>query len=149
LSRIKYQSDLEPALEHLVATGYVTNEELPEITEQLKSLLNHPDVKSWFDEGWEVRTEVPILVPGGEESRIDRLMTKDTKAVVVDFKTGKAIKEDQKQVISYMDILRDMNYTDIEGYILYLRDSEVVEVKSGKPKKVSKRKDEDQLDLFG
>jgi hypothetical protein len=42
-----------------------------------------------------------------------------------------------------------MNYTDIEGYILYLRDSEVVEVKSGKPKKVSKRKDEDQLDLFG
>lgn len=47
-----------------------------------------------------------------------------------------------------MEILRKMNYTEVEGYLLYLGENEVAEVRSGgKPRLVQKRKDKDQLDL--
>jgi len=103
-------------------------------------------ISKWFDEGWEVRTEVPVILPGGEESRFDRLLIKDNKAIVIDFKTGVSVKADQKQVLAYMDILRNMNFTEVEGYVLYVRTGEVVEVRAGKMKAV-KKKDDTQLEL--
>ena len=58
------------------------------IGKQLDELLNQPVIARWFTPDWKVKTEVPILLPGGGESRIDRLMINGTKAIVVDFKTG-------------------------------------------------------------
>ena len=53
---------------------------------------------------------------------------------------------DQKQVQAYMDILRKMNFTEVEGYVLYISGIDVVEVQTGKAKSV-KKKDDNQLDL--
>jgi hypothetical protein len=103
-------------------------------------------VASWFTPEWHVRTEVPILLPEGTENRIDRLLTKDKKAIVIDFKTGAPLKSDQRQVVSYIDILRRMNFTDIEGYLLYIKDNQVVSVTADKIK-VTRKKDENQLGL--
>jgi hypothetical protein len=93
-----------------------------------------------------VRTEVPILLPEGTENRIDRLMIKDKKVIIVDFKTGDPMKSDQRQVLSYIEILRKMNFVDIEGYLLYIKDSQVVSVMPGKVK-VTRKKVENQLGL--
>jgi hypothetical protein len=104
-------------------------------------------VADWFSRDWNVRTEVSILLPGGEENRIDRLLMKDKRAVVLDFKTGSRKKSDEKQVQQYMDVLRQMNYPDVEGYLLYLGENDIVEVKAGKPKFIQKVRNKDQLDL--
>jgi hypothetical protein len=104
-------------------------------------------VANWFSRDWNVKTEVPILLPGGEENRIDRLLMKDKRAVVLDFKTGSRKKSDEKQVQQYMDVLRQMNYPDVEGYLLYLGENDIVEVKAGKPKLIQKVRNKDQLDL--
>src|SRR5690606_10326359 len=113
---------------------------------ELNELFKTPLVSSWFDEGWDVRTEVPVVLPGGEESRFDRLLLRGNKASVIDFKTGAPSKADHHQVLAYMDILRSMNFTVVEGYVLYVRTGEVVEVKAGKAKTV-KKKDDSQLEL--
>jgi ATP-dependent helicase/nuclease subunit A len=93
-----------------------------------------------------VRTEVPILLPGGAESRIDRLMLKGKTAIVVDFKTGDPSRADQQQVFTYMQTLHQMNFFDVSGYLVYLKTMQVVSVPPGKVKTV-KRKDENQLGL--
>ena len=80
------------------------------------------------------------------KSRIDRLMTSGEKAIVVDFKTGEKSKADQKQVLEYMQILRKMNFRNVEGYLLYTRDKEVISVAEGKAKTM-KKKDDAQLGL--
>jgi ATP-dependent exoDNAse (exonuclease V) beta subunit len=147
LSRIGYADEIEDALQRTIEEGLITNEEKPEVQEQLRALLNIPTVANWFSSEWEVRTEVPILLPDGIENRIDRLMIKDKKAIIVDFKTGEPLKSDQRQVISYMEILRKMNFLDVEGYLLYIRRGEVVSVPPGKVK-ATKKKDESQLGLF-
>jgi ATP-dependent helicase/nuclease subunit A len=149
LSHIKHDHELDAALSYLTENGYVTNEELPQITEQIQTLLTNPIIASWFSPHWQVRTEVPILLPGGEENRIDRLMLDGAKAIIVDFKTGNPNKADQTQVLAYMDVLKKMNFTEVDGFILYLKSSEVVEVKKGTSKKVKRKKDDDQMELFG
>ena len=131
LSYIKTKGDVDAALQRAVQEGLLTTAEMGSWVE-LEELFKAPLVSSWFDEGWEVRTEVPVILPGGEESRFDRLLLNDNKAVVIDFKTGAPSNANHHQVLAYMDILRNMNFTVVEGYVLYVRTGEVVEVKAGK-----------------
>ena len=148
LSRIRFSTDVELALENLVNDGYLLTDERDELTQRLAKLMEHPLVGSWFSDHWTVKTEVPILIPGGAENRIDRLLIRDHKAIVIDFKTGEKSKSDQQQVKEYIDIMKKMGFEDVEGYLLYLRDSDVVAVhKTGG--KLTKAKDDKQLGLFG
>ena len=103
-------------------------------------------IAHWFEQGWDVRTEVPILLPGGATNRIDRLIIKGKHAIVVDFKTGEKSNADRKQVSEYMEILRKMEFVEVEGYLLYTRDKEVVSIPGGKHTRVRK-KDDKQLGL--
>lgn len=146
LSRIAYAHEISDTLEKMVREGLITSDQKDIVGEELRELLVNPQVASWFDPSWEVKTEIPILLPSGLENRIDRLMLKDRKAVVVDFKTGVPSKADQKQVRDYIEILRKMNFADVEGYVLYIRTREVVSVIQGKVKSL-KVKDENQLGL--
>ncbi|MDL5047971.1 UvrD-helicase domain-containing protein [Oscillatoria amoena NRMC-F 0135] len=146
LSGIRYRDEMETGLTNLVDSGLIVHNQVDQVKEELNKLFENSLVASWFDRGWTVQTEVSILVPEEGESRVDRLMMKGDKAVVVDFKTGVTTKTDQRQVLNYMDILRQMNFTDVEGYLFYTSSGEVMEVKSGKAKS-KKRKDDNQLDL--
>ncbi|WP_258098084.1 UvrD-helicase domain-containing protein [Marinoscillum pacificum] len=115
LSQIKYKKDLDQFsnLEHIV---------------ELTKIIEHPEVANWFEESWEVHTEVPILLPGGDFKRIDRLNRKDNATVIIDFKTGTKRKKDHYQVKEYMQLLGEMGYLNIKGYLIYLYDLSVEEV---------------------
>lgn len=147
LSRIQYAGDVQDVIEKLVIEGFVTQEEATDLLPALDELMAIPKVASWFDTSWDVRTESPILLPSGAENRIDRLLLKDRKAVVIDFKTGSPSRHHQIQVQEYIDVLHKMNFVDVEGYLLYLKTLEVVEVRNGKPRASAKVKDKSQLGL--
>jgi ATP-dependent helicase/nuclease subunit A len=135
-------------LDQIVIEGLINEQEKIILSSELKQLLDHTQIANWFSKSWEVRTEVPVLLPGGKENRIDRLLIKDKHAIIVDFKTGDKKKSDEEQVLDYINVLRQMNFTNVEGYLLYLRDKQVLEVKQGgKPKIVRRNKDKNQLSL--
>lgn len=138
-SRIHYRDELDETFVALQHSGIINEQEKPVIRELVDELFANETVAAWFDKTWEVRTEVPVLLPGGEESRIDRLMIKDKQAVVVDFKTGNSTKTDIQQVNGYLETLRKMNFQEVSGYLLYIRTGEVVQVPSGKPTKAGKQ----------
>jgi hypothetical protein len=146
LSRIRYADELPATFELLLSEGLITADDREPLQKQIDELLQHQEVAGWFAKDWEVKTEVPILVPGGVESRIDRLMIKNKKAIVVDFKTGEPNKADQRQVLEYIDTLRKMNFVDVEGFLLYVRSGELVSVVQKKVKTI-KKKDDQQLGL--
>lgn len=148
LARIGNLSQWTEAVEAIVAEGFISDNERSTFEQELQDLLSIPQVASWFGPEWTVRTEVPVLMPGGDIFRIDRLLTGNGMAIVIDFKTGTPSKSDNTQVQKYMDILRKMNHPRVEGYLLYLRDKTVVEVKSeGRQRIVRSQKDKDQLSL--
>lgn len=149
-SRLRTRDDVNPVLDRLVQEGVMTAEERQKLYSQLDDLFANPIIGNWFAAGWDVRTEVPILHPGGATNRIDRLLLKEKQAVVVDYKTGEKSKADTQQVAAYMDTLRQMGFAEVTGFLLYTRDKEVVEVGKGldKPTRVvRKKKDDKQLGL--
>ncbi|MBL7856684.1 MAG: UvrD-helicase domain-containing protein [Cyclobacteriaceae bacterium] len=149
LSRIRYADEIPDILSKIVREGLIIHTEMEDLRALLNELMEDKQVASWFAPEWDVRTEVPILLPGGMENRIDRLMMKDRRAVLVDFKTGEKKKRDHEQVLAYMAILRNMNFLNVEGYLLYLRTKEVVEVRAGGKQKIRAMKDERQLGIPG
>jgi hypothetical protein len=130
----------------MLNSGFITSLEMESLKGQLRQLFSDPQIASWFSSEWQVRNEVPILLPGGKESRIDRLIHKNQRAIVIDFKTGKPSNHDKRQVMEYIQTLRLMNFIEVEGYLLYIQTGDVVSVKAGKAKAV-KKKDSQQLDL--
>lgn len=138
-SSIRYRDELDETFTMLQHAGIINEQEKPVIRELVEELLKNEVIAAWFEKNWEVRTEVPILLPGGEESRIDRLMTNGQQAVVVDFKTGNQSKSDSQQVNSYLETLRKMNFKDVRGYLLYTKTGEVVQIPQGKPIKSTKQ----------
>jgi ATP-dependent helicase/nuclease subunit A len=148
LSRIKSKSEITGAITQLVREGFISGSESDEIHRELNDLMAITQVEQWFNGTWQVKTEVPILIPGGEHRRIDRLLLLDRKAVVIDFKTGTTNKSHEEQVRQYMAIMREMNYTEVSGYLVYLQTKTVVEVRrEGKQRLVKKAPDKDQLSL--
>lgn len=146
-SRIRYRDELDETFIALQHAGIINEQEKPVIRELVDELLNNQIIASWFDKSWEVRTEVPILLPGGEESRIDRLLIKLQQAVVVDFKTGNPSNADTQQVNGYLETLGKMNFKDVKGYLLYIKTGEVVQVPNGKPIKSKQSKNQLGLDF--
>ncbi|HQQ98220.1 MAG TPA: 3'-5' exonuclease, partial [Cyclobacteriaceae bacterium] len=147
LSRVTYKENWQAAVSSLTQEGYLQTEECTEVSAHLEHLMAHPTISNWFNADWTVKTEVPILLPGGAENRIDRLLLNGKKAVVIDYKTGEKSATDQQQVRAYIDILKKMGYTEVEGYLLYLRDLDIVSVHKASGK-INKAKDDKQLGLF-
>ena len=132
-SVIRTQDDIPSAIERLRFEGII---ESAEQERQIKKLtewaLNHPLVKELYSGNWELYNECAIIYKEKGElqtRRPDRVMMKDGKVVVVDFKFGKKRTDYNKQVRDYMNLLSDMGYENIRGYLWYVFDNEFVEVK--------------------
>ncbi len=133
LSRVKYATDVISALDDLHVRNELTREELGIVTEELEKMMRHPIIGKWFGKEWEVKTEAEILLPGGRQSRVDRILIGAKKTMIIDYKTGKKKSQDRKQVEEYAAVLSQMGYSNIEAHLLYFDGLEVVEVmnKSG------------------
>ena len=131
-SSIRIASDLPGAIEELMWEGILESEEKAEQIGKLAEwALRNPQVKGWYEEGWELYNECSILYHENgvmQTRRPDRVMIKDGKVVVVDFKFGKKKDVYRKQVEEYMQLLGAMGYTDIKGYLWYVFANELDEV---------------------
>ena len=108
----------------------IAKEEALRLRSAIEQSMNIEVVHEWFTLDWDdVKSEADIIT-GDTMRRPDRVMIKQGRAVVVDYKFGD--NKDQKyckQVAEYMNILRDMElYDHIEGYVWYITLGEVVKV---------------------
>lgn len=128
LARIKHKDNLDSSLDELQLEGAIDKNERQMLHEKIRRLFQIPLVDSWFSTDWDVKTEVPILPLTGEVSRPDRVMINNRQAIIVDFKTGMQNSRDLQQVITYSDLLKEMGYSEISGYLLYIEKQELKQV---------------------
>ena len=129
-SAIETEEDIVPAIDRLIFEGVIgskeAEEEIRHLTEKAFSL---PEVRDWYSGNWHLFNECAIIykVNGAFQTRRpDRVMMKDNEVVVVDFKFGKPNKKYNKQVRGYMQLLSQMGYSNIKGYLWYV-DQEAIE----------------------
>lgn len=128
LAEIRLKDDLPTVIRQYIFRGMLSKEEAEVLEEKLEKVLEHPEARGWFEEGWEVKTEVPVLPLSGKLNRLDRVMIKGKNAVVVDFKSGGVQEKYKSQVRRYAQLLKDMGYAPVEGYVVYLEPVMIVNV---------------------
>lgn len=132
-SVIRTQSDIPSAIERLRFEGII---ESAKQEEQIRKLtewaLKHPLVKDWYSGSWTLYNECAIIYQENGElqtRRPDRVMMKNGEVIVVDFKFGKKHATYNKQVHEYMNLLANMGYQHIRGYLWYVFNNELEEIK--------------------
>jgi len=129
VSSIKTVSDLSGALQRRVMEGELTETEQKEVFEEITEMLSLPEVSDWYSGKYIVLNEMQTLDPEWGFSRPDRIMIDGNKAIVVDYKFGEA--EDTKyrrQVHRYVKLLQKMEFSDVKGYIYYVKLKKIEQV---------------------
>jgi ATP-dependent helicase/nuclease subunit A len=116
LSKIHYEDQVDQYKEH------------PLFSDLNKTVLA---LSEYFDKSWEVRTEVPVLLPNGDMRRIDRLNQKHNQVVLIDYKTGSERDKDKSQMQEYMRLVSQMIKKPVEGLLFYLESQEILKVEGG------------------
>ena len=129
MERCHTREEIVCAIEQLVIDGIISNKEGIELLAHINSALSDPTAAEWFNGKWDrIYTECEILSTDGKINRPDRVMTSGNKAVVVDYKFGKAENSHRTQILTYHKLLTGMGYSDIEGYIWYVREGKIEKV---------------------
>lgn len=122
-------SDLDMAISKLVISGKISFKQSTSIKEEVSKLLENEQIKDWFSGEWEILAERELMYNDGEILRPDRIMIKGDYAVVVDYKSGKEkMKTYTYKMKKYCNGLKALGYSDVKGYIWYLRDNTLEEV---------------------
>ena len=124
LSMINSKGDLDFAISQLADEGMIS----PDLDEQkkysriIKNALEQPLASGWFDGTWHTRNEASILLPslGYQTIRPDRVMEKDGRTLIIDYKFGHPLPAHQHQMNSYVETLHRMGVRDVEGYVWYI-----------------------------
>lgn len=133
---IRTTEDIPMVLSQLENDGVLFDQQLT--FEKVKSMLQkrfeHPIIKDWFSDRWQLFNECTILRyddTTGEliERRPDRVMSDGTEMKVIDFKFGKPEESYRAQVQEYMQLLSDMGYRHVTGYLWYVYTNVIEEVK--------------------
>lgn len=121
LSKIRTRKDIPWAVESYLLAGIIDKYEAESLVVRLEELLDMPEVLPWYDGTTRVLNEVDILFANGTTKRPDRVMIADDKVVVVDYKFGEIQdKRHHAQVRTYMKLIAQMGYENIEGFLWYV-----------------------------
>ena len=135
-STIRTTADINQALRQLQHDGVLYDDEVTssKLSAMLHRRLEDPRVKEWFSGKWQLFNECSILRINEkgvvEERRPDRVMSDGQVTHVVDFKFGRPKPEYHDQVRQYMQLLREMGHSHVQGWLWYVYSNKIEEVKS-------------------
>ena len=134
-SKIRTTADIPQVLRELELGGVLYDEDVSaeSLRNMLQKRLSDKRVADWFSPRWTLFNECSIISINEEgelqERRPDRVMTDGQQMVVVDFKFGRPRDEYHMQIREYMELLRQMGYRQVSGYLWFVYSNKIEEVK--------------------
>lgn len=132
MSRVRTPDDLKLALDRVAYRARLEAKEKEEALEILSKAIVDDRVSLWFNNYEKVLLEQSISLKNAEGTyRPDRVVwTSQGTIDVIDYKFGEEHKEQyQKQVKNYMNLLTDMGYQAVRGFLWYVEKGKIVEIK--------------------
>lgn len=121
----KYQS--EKTLDKLQIKGLINQAQREEVVNYLNQIYSHPKVSAFYERKKNFN-ERDFISKSGEIFRPDRLVEIEAgKWVVIDYKTGKREKSHIAQVTYYATELKELGYTVVGKYLIYLGEEVLVD----------------------
>ena len=104
---------------------YLSKNDLDEVKQRISLLLENHQFQSFLENNdYEKEQE---LIFDGELKIIDLLIECDEKYIVIDYKTTSGVSDSHfEQVKLYKDAVKDITKKEVDGYLVYLKNDEVV-----------------------
>jgi ATP-dependent exoDNAse (exonuclease V) beta subunit len=128
LSRINTEADVASSVDAAVAGGELAAAERDDTIARVGEMLDSVKSYGWFSGEGDILNELSIIDTDGQVYRPDRVILSGGNAVVVDYKFGERHGGYRKQVGRYMDMLRQMGYEKVEGYLWYAAENNIEKV---------------------
>ena len=131
--QIETLDEIDQVMEEMVFNGELTKTTRDLVAEKINKVKENKILTQLFEPGWTVYNERNILLPRKEQRngilRPDRVIVNGSSARVLDYKFGhEKYHTHTKQVKTYMNLLKQMGYTEIKGYIWYIQSGEIMEI---------------------
>ena len=127
LSRVVTTDDINKAVDHVCERGLVQSSRRGTLVEKTKKMLSDAKVREWFDGSSAVRSEATIILPSGAARRPDRVMMKEGKINVLDYKFGEPSENHVRQAAGYRRMLEEMGYRDVRAWLWYVEKDIITE----------------------
>ena len=130
LSEATTIEDINKRIDRLQKDGRIAQSQAEELHAAIEREFSREQVREWFGEWDDVRCESDILCTHEAGTRRpDRVMIRDGRVVVVDYKFGEEQSSAHKrQMRHYIELLTKMGYEQVEGYLWYLMTGEIVKI---------------------
>ena len=111
-------------------SGDGTTENKEELMILVRNVLEHPMLKTYYQDNFKVYNERDIITSTGQLLRPDRLnINVNNEAIIIDYKTGDAKRFHAAQLSDYEAVLNQMNLKVTHKLVVYINDTiEVLEV---------------------
>mgnify|MGYP002639533381 CR=1 FL=1 len=127
LSKIKYNTDVSKAISNYRTSGLINELEELQINKIILKLVNHPLLKNYYSDNCIVKNETELVDKNGKIVRPDRVVIKEGKIIIIDYKTGKKNKKHNEQIEDYAEVFYGLGYEDVLCILVYLGDEIEVE----------------------
>ena len=134
LSEIQTLDDVERAIDRLDIEGcFESRYHREDVKRLVERAYQDPRSSVWFDSKWTVINENAIVFKDSDGKiatcRPDRVITDGNETLVIDYKTGIYRLAHEEQVRRYMELLRQMGYPNVKGFLWYIRQQSIVEIR--------------------
>ncbi len=122
MSDIATESDVEKALKTLRRNGDLSEEEIDFVSEKIRQIIRHPDLKLFFSSKALIKNEQDIITQNGLILRPDRMVFFDHRVSLIDYKTGSTSTTYHHQLNTYAAALEAMGYLVENKILVYINE---------------------------
>lgn len=126
LSEVEEVDDFSEVISRYFMEGILSENEKEELNLLFEELIGVDGFNDLFLSVLEVRNECSILLPSGKSYTPDKVVRKQGKTIVVDYKTGDKEKKHLDQITNYKKLLIEMGEQNIEACLFYIKSKEFV-----------------------
>jgi ATP-dependent helicase/nuclease subunit A len=127
-SLISTAYDVPDAVKRLVLEGKIPENQRDDLIKKISEVISAPETKEWFEAGSVIIKETDILLPSGSTKRPDRIILKDDRAIIIDFKFGVEKPGYINQVNNYRKLMNEMGYKKVEAYLWYVDINKIIAI---------------------
>ncbi|WP_294959343.1 UvrD-helicase domain-containing protein [uncultured Flavobacterium sp.] len=121
LAFVKDKSDIDLAVTKSLENGLITFDQVDQVLQTLKEIVNHAELNVCFDGKHTVLNEQTIVQKKGRVLKPDRVVFLENKqAYLLDYKTGAVNAKYSQQIQEYQDAIEDLGYTVLKKALVYI-----------------------------
>ena len=120
MGEVDYEEEVDLVIENAIALGRISRSEKARYTNLILKVVNHPELKEYFDKDLTIYKEQDILVPEKSFIRPDRVVKTDSHWAIIDYKTGKYSFKHESQISRYSEIIHEMTQEQCKKFLVYI-----------------------------